>query len=73
MNNEFKEYINLVFEDNLDINSSKNAFELIMEGNISEVQISSFLSCGYIIPHSLYNPQIFREKKIIITSNVEDY
>lgn len=74
MNDEFKEYINLVFEDNLDINSSKNAFKLIMEGNISEVQISSFLSLlqksGIKAHHIIGALEIMKSKMIKIESPI---
>ena len=44
MNNDFKHYIKLAYEDNLDLESTSSAFKLIMSGNVNEIQISSFLS-----------------------------
>ena len=42
MNNEFKKYIKLALFDDLDLESTKTAFSMIMSGEIGEIQISSF-------------------------------
>tara|TARA_Y100000816_G_C26078214_1_gene567883 strand:- start:524 stop:1540 length:1017 start_codon:yes stop_codon:yes gene_type:complete len=44
MKSDFKEYINLAFNDELDKESAQTAFKLIMNGEVNEIQISSFLS-----------------------------
>ena len=44
MTTDFKEFIQLAYEDSLDLNSTKKAFMQIMNGEISEIQISSFIS-----------------------------
>ena len=44
MSIDIKKYLELIFADNLDIEATKEVFKLIMEGNVNEVQISSFLS-----------------------------
>ena len=44
MNIEFKTYIDLVLNDKLDLESTMKAFSLIMNGSVSDIQISSFLS-----------------------------
>ncbi len=44
MTEDLKKYILLAYNENLDFESTKSAFELIMSGNINEIQISSFLS-----------------------------
>ena len=44
MNNEFKKYIKLALFDDLDLESTKTAFSMIMSGEIGEIQISSFIS-----------------------------
>ena len=44
MNIEFKPFIDLVLNDKLDLESTKEAFDLIMNGSVSDIQISSFLS-----------------------------
>ena len=44
MNIEFKTFIDLVLNDKLDLKSTMKAFNLIMNGSVSDVQISSFLS-----------------------------
>ena len=41
---DFKEFIQLAYEDSLDLKSTKKAFMQIMNGEISEIQISSFIS-----------------------------
>ena len=41
---DFKELIQLAYEDSLDLKSTKEAFMQIMNGEISEIQISSFIS-----------------------------
>ena len=43
MTADFKEFIQLAYEDNLDLDSTKKAFMQIMNGEISEIQISSFI------------------------------
>ena len=40
---DFKEFIQLAYEDSLDLKSTKKAFMQIMNGEISEIQISSFI------------------------------
>ncbi len=44
MSADFKKYINQAFNEKLDANSSKQAFELIMNGDVHDILISSFLS-----------------------------
>ena len=44
MNIEFKTFIHLVLNDKLDQESTMKAFDLIMNGSVSDIQISSFLS-----------------------------
>ena len=44
MSVDIKKYLELAFADNLDLEATKAVFKLIMEGNVNEVQISSFLS-----------------------------
>ena len=44
MNIEFKTFINLALNGKLDLESTIKAFNLIMNGSVSDIQISSFLS-----------------------------
>ena len=44
MNKSLKKYITLAFNDELDLKATKEAFNLIMSGDIGDIQISSFLS-----------------------------
>ena len=59
MKNDLKDYISLVYNDNLDLESTKLAFNIIMSGNASDIQISSFLSLlqkSGIKPHHIIEP-----------------
>ena len=44
MSVDFKQYIQLAYEDNLDFATTKSAFSHIMNGETNDIQISSFLS-----------------------------
>ena len=44
MKEDLREYISLIYNDNLDLEATKLAFNIIMSGNASDIQIGSFLS-----------------------------
>ena len=44
MTADIREYISLAFNDELDYDSTKSVFKLVMDGEVNDIQISSFLS-----------------------------
>ena len=44
MTADIREYISLAFNDDLDYDSTKSVFKLVMDGEVNDIQISSFLS-----------------------------
>lgn len=75
MSTEFKEFIKLVYEDNLDLESTKSAFELIMSGKVNDIQISSFLSLlqisGVRSYHILGASEVMQKKMVPIKSSIK--
>ena len=75
MNSEFKKYINYVFHQELDLEKTISAFDLIMNGEVSEIQISSFLSLlqksGVRAHHIIGAISVMKSKMIKIETNVE--
>ena len=52
---DFKEFIQLAYEDSLDLKSTKMAFMQIMNGEISEIQISLIsLLQKQVLNHIMY-------------------
>ena len=72
MTEDFKIYIKLAFENNLNFDTTKEAFNLIMNGNVSEIQISSFLSLlqksGIKSDHVLAALDIMKSKMVTVKS-----
>ena len=66
MNIEFKTFIDLVLNDKLDLESTMKAFNLIMNGSVSDIQISSFLSIlqksGVSADHMIGAIKVMRSK-----------
>ena len=75
---DFKEFIKLAYEDSLDFKSTKKAFMQIMNGEISEIQISSFISLlqksGVKSHHVIAALEVMRKKMLSINvpSNTMD-
>ena len=44
MTEDIRKYISLAFNDELDYDSTKSVFKLVMDGEVNDIQISSFLS-----------------------------
>ena len=69
---DFKEFIQLAYEDSLDLNSTKKAFMQIMNGEISEIQISSFISLlqksGVKSHHVIAALEVMRKKMLSINA-----
>jgi anthranilate phosphoribosyltransferase len=69
---DFKELIQLAYEDRLDLNSTKKAFMQIMNGEISEIQISSFISLlqksGVKSHHVIAALEVMRKKMLVINA-----
>ena len=74
MKNDLKDYISLVYNDNLDLESTKLAFNIIMSGNASDIQISSFLSLlqkSGIKPHHIIGAiDVMKSKMICIKGQI---
>ena len=72
MNIEFKTFIDLALNDKLDLDSTKKAFNLIMNGSVSDIQISSFLSLlqksGVSADHMIGAIEVMRSKMISIAA-----
>ncbi len=72
MNIEFKEFIDLALNDKLDLESTKKAFNLIMNGHVSDIQISSFLSIlqksGVSADHMIGAIEVMRSKMISVAA-----
>ncbi len=72
MNVEFKTFIDLVLNDKLDLKSTRKAFNLIMNGSVSDIQISSFLSIlqksGVNANHMIGAIEVMRSKMISVAS-----
>ena len=72
MKADFTNYIKLAFNDELDMNSTKLAFSQIMNNNVNEIQISSFLSLlqksGIKSHHLIGALEIMQSKMISIIS-----
>ena len=72
MTADFKEFIQLAYEDNLDLKSTKMAFMQIMNGEISEIQISSFISLlqksGVKSHHVIAALEVMRKKMLSINA-----
>ncbi len=70
MNIEFKTFIDLALNDKLDLESTSKAFNLIMNGSVSDIQISSFLSIlqksGINADHIIGAIEVMRSKMISI-------
>jgi len=66
---DFKEFIQLAYEDSLDLKSTKKAFMQIMNGEISEIQISSFISLlqksGVKSHHVIAALEVMRKKNAL--------
>ena len=58
-------FIQLAYEDNLDLNSTKKAFMQIMNGEISEIQIAHLFHCSKVRvkSHHVIAALEVREKK----------
>ena len=69
---DFKEFIQLAYEDSLDLKSTKKAFMQIMNGEISEIQISSFISLlqksGVKSHHVIAALEVMRKKMLSINA-----
>ena len=69
---DFKEFNQLAYEDSLDLNSTKKAFMQIMNGEISEIQISSFISLlqksGVKSHHVIAALEVMRKKMLSINA-----
>ncbi len=74
MNMEFKKFIDLVLKDKLDLESTREAFNLIMNGSVSDIQISSFLSIlqksGISADHMIGAIDVMRSKMISVAAPV---
>ena len=72
MNIEFKTYIDLAFNNKLDLDSTRKAFNLIMNGSVSDIQISAFLSIlqksGVSADHMIGAIEVMRSKMISVTA-----
>ncbi len=72
MNIEFKKFIDLVLKDKLDLEYTKKAFNLIMNGSVSDIQISSFLSIlqksGVSADHMIGAIDVMRSKMISVAA-----
>ena len=69
---DFKEFIQLAYKDSLDLESTKKAFMQIMNGEISEIQISSFISLlqksGVKSHHVIAALEVMRKKMLSINA-----
>ena len=72
MNIEFKTFIDLVLNDKLDLESTMKAFNLIMNGSVSDIQISSFLSIlqksGVRADHMIGAIEVMRSKMVSVAA-----
>ena len=72
MNIEFKKFIDLVLNDKLDLESTMKAFNLIMNGSVSDIQISSFLSIlqksGVRADHMIGAIEVMRSKMVSVAA-----
>ena len=72
MNIEFKTFIDLVLNDKLDLESTMKAFNLIMNGSVSDIQISSFLSIlqksGVSVDHVIGAIEVMRSKMVSVAA-----
>ena len=72
MNVEFKTFIDLVLNDKLDLKSTRKAFNLIMNGSVSDIQISSFLSIlqksGVRADHMIGAIEVMRSKMLSVAA-----
>ena len=72
MNIEFKTFIDLVLNDKLDLESTMKAFNLIMNGSVSDIQISSFLSIlqksGVRADHIIGAIEVMRSKMVSVAA-----
>ena len=72
MNTDFKQYIHLAFKDELNLDSTEKAFEEIMNGNVDDIQISSFLSLlqksGVKAHHVMGAIKVMKSKMVKVNS-----
>jgi anthranilate phosphoribosyltransferase len=72
MNIEFKTFIDLALKERLDLDSTRKAFHLIMNGSVSDIQISSFLSIlqksGVSADHVIGAIDVMRSKMVSINA-----
>ena len=72
MNTDIKFFINLALNEKLDLEATRKSFEIIMSGNVSDIQISSFLSIlqksGINANHILGAVQVMKSKMITVPS-----
>ncbi len=72
MKKDFKNFIKLIYEDQLDMESTKIAFSMIMNGEIDDIQISAFISLlqksGVKAHHVIGALEVMKSKMIKVES-----
>ncbi len=75
MSQDFRKYIQMAYENDLNLASTKEVFTLIMNGDVDEIQISSFLSLlqkSKIKPHHIIGAlEVMKSKMIKVNSDFE--